>query len=363
MSVGVRRDHVRLTARGAAANRGKFDEALVPRGARFTFEIRVNGRDAEAELENLLNLLAGGLRLGGHTRRGFGSFKLVTVLIGAFDLCRSEDRQRYRRLDRRLDESVPADVLSAWQRPRTLNSHHERIELELTPEDFWLFGGGEPGPFVRGNREPDAAPVTEHMIVWDEQGRGQRSRLHLLVPGSSVKGALLHRTTFHALRLSRRFARSGGELPYDPEKPAHLEEVVALFGEMNDDQSDTGRPGRVIVDDVFLALPAPGTPGAGPRRGWLNHVSIDRFTQAPLDGKLFSESPMFSGKLKLSITVLPSRGGEDDSSALAAFRLAIADLCEGRLALGAAAGRGHGFFSGTVKASTAPWLAGQEGTR
>jgi len=75
---GVARDHVRIGPHGAVDGRGKFDEQLVPAGARFTSEL-VFDRAAETDaaplptLEALMAVLARPeLRLGRSGRRGLG---------------------------------------------------------------------------------------------------------------------------------------------------------------------------------------------------------------------------------------------------------------------------------------------------
>ena len=73
------------------------------------------------------------------------------------------------------------------------------------------------------------------------------------------------------------------------------------------------------------------------------HTSIDRFTGGVRAGVLFDERVVFKGEpLELCLDV--ERFDELDGEVRAAFREACRDLAEGRLALGAGGGRGHGYF-------------------
>ena len=76
-------------------------------------------------------------------------------------------------------------------------------------------------------------------------------------------------------------------------------------------------------------------------------VCIDRFTGAPMDGMLFSEAPLFGAKGKLELEILVERA-KVSAGAKKAFRAALDDLVKGRLALGAGANRGHGYFKGSI---------------
>ncbi|MGI5864015.1 MAG: RAMP superfamily CRISPR-associated protein [Myxococcales bacterium] len=335
---GVERDHVRLNARGAVDGKGKFDETLVAAGARFTFELVLED-PGDGELEKVLGLLARPeLRLGGRSRRGFGAFEVVRVRSRVFDLHKPDERQAWALLPRALHEDAPSLPLAS--KPESAKGQMERILVELQPEDYWIFGGGVPiGVEGARERDPDILPVTEECIVWEQAAQGEKGRVgerRRLVPASSVKGALRHRTAFHARRFNGAWAKPGEDVA----KPAEPAEVVELFGDANSN-SKRGRPGCVYLRDVYLK------PEKAPV-GYLDHVCIDRFTGAPMDGMLFSEAPLHGvkGKLELEILVESSKVSDE---AKKAFDAALEDLVSGRLALGAGANRGHGYFKGTIR--------------
>lgn len=350
---GVLRDHVRINGRGAVDGRGKFDETLVPAGARFTFELRVDGDTCAVDLDTLLGALSSeGLRVGGRSRRGHGVFTVVRVRRRDFDLSKKADLDAFSALPHAIEANVPATLLPEVTPKKGRVSARCVGHLTLRPEDYWLFGGGDPvrKAHRRGDRAVDMVPKTEARIVWSgAKGavvEGEQARA--LVPASSIKGALRHRAAFHAHRLAGRFAGH-------PEAERTPHEVVELFGAERGEGADdrTGRPGKVWLGDVFLELGR----ADGPREGHLTHVSLDRFTGGPMDGMLFDEAPLFGGVLRLPVVVDTSA----TQQARLALKAALDDLCSGRLAVGAGANRGHGYMQGKIEGDElVRWLEAKE---
>lgn len=334
LQAGIVRDHVRIDELGVVDKAGKFDQGLVPKGARFTFELIVHGTSAErarSDLERLLALLAaGGVRLGAKSRAGFGEIELVRALVRTFDLTRPADRTAWLALPRALSSDVAG--LENWGPAKS--GAAPGIALTLVARDLWMFGTGRPVrdehrlKVGKDEKAHDKVPVTERSIRWNG-GRGtvlSDAEGEVLVPASGVKGALRHRALFHARRRAGAWA---GDAP----NPAPDEAIDTLFGSAKEEDERRGR-GCVLLSEVRLApAHAPSTP--------LQHVSIDRFTQAPMDGLLFSEAPVSGGSftLRLSLTSKAPAG-----LGIEALLDAIEDLARGRLALGAGSSRGHGYF-------------------
>lgn len=334
LAAGVGRDHVRIGKHGAVDQRGKFDELVVPAGARFTFEICLS-KESQVPLDELVGLLAGpDLYIGGKTRRGLGRFKVVRVRSASFDLTRKDDLQRLARLPVALERAA----LSSELKPVVLPKPTQRADtfhavLKLKPIGTWMVGGGIPT-----GREPqrekegpwDRVPLSERKVIWTRQGDRDIGSVvadkdaPYLLPGSSVKGALRHRTAFHLRRLKQIWT--------DQEVP----EEVELFGDIRGKQE--GRPGCVFIGDLYVGA---DTPLEG-----LQHVSLDRFTQAPMDHLLYDELALGNCQLELQISVQiqPTDANRVTRQALQA---ALNDLAQGRLALGA--GRGHGRFLGALE--------------
>ena len=312
------RDHVRLTGRGVAADRAKFDELVVSAGHRFTVELRFVTATKSGEYpdpshaedwQTLSAVLRGpGLRLGGKTRRGLGAFKIV----------RWDETPM-------INDDGASQAADASRGASELPSAVKCFDIELCVDNLWMFGGG-------CSDVADSAPVSGMRIEWDGTKQGA-VRPVWVVPGSSVKGALWHRACFHANRLAGNFIDKRNE-----EAALKAEGwMTDLFGVV---QGDTGTPGRVFIDDIFI-----------PRREEhlaevQNHVAINPFTGGAKDGALYNDQPLLAdaGPISLRVTCGPIASAQ----AQEALEAALADLCAGRLSLGAHAGRGYGVFKGKI---------------
>lgn len=336
------RDHVRINHTGAAASGGKFDERSVSAGHRFTFELMLEGNKGDrGNWDHLLGLLRSpAIRIGGKTRRGYGQFRVIRLEQECFDLSDAVQFRCFGTLP--VDLAVKSQLRQEDPQDAAPANGAVSATLALKPEAFWMIGGGFDG-------DVDLAPLKANRIVW-ENGSGRVDANRAIVPGSAVKGALSHRVAFHYNRLTDVFADAGA----DPAK--HTGEnnraVGELFGCVKNDGG--GQRGRVIISDLFVAKPG--------EQKILNHVSIDRFTGGArvLEGALFDEKPFYQGDgFTLTVTVAES-GKISDKKIREAFDCALRDLAEGRLAIGAGAGRGNGFFRGELNWNDAglTWLAG-----
>ena len=356
---GVGRDHVRIGMHGAAEDRGKFDELAVPAGARFTFEICLS-HQAGISLAELVGLLGRPeVRLGRGTRRGLGCFQVKRVLHACFDLSKGKDLERLATLHVALDQAVRSAILKPLDLPAPMpGDGWAHGVLTLAPLGTWGVGGGIPTGLEPEREEEkagtpwDRVPLTERRIVWKNQGERDQGAVQsgeeaaFVVPASAVKGALRHRTAFHARRLAKAWLD-----PEDVSSPEATEAEAALFGEVREtlDGRPEGHPGRVHLADLYVSQ--------GVERVPLQHVSLDRFTQGPMDHLLYDEVSLVGGRLQFSLDVRVDQGLKPEHRM--AFQAALDDLCQGRLAFGA--GRGHGRFTGTVEwTKPSNWL--QEAT-
>ncbi len=354
LAAGAVRDHVRLDHRGVVDGAGKFDERLVPAGARFTFELMLDrshaeptpdlaGSDGLPEIDELVALLAGsGFRLGGRSRRGLGEFVVERWATRRFDLREPADRLAFEALSADLSLPVPHDVLKPAGLPVAIELLGARSAvLSLEPEDFVLVGDGLPfasdeiGDDTSRYDHVDRFPYREHRVVWSETGQGSISeRPELVIPATGIKGALRHRAAFHAHARLGRYADDGVE--------GWHSEVSALIAELFGAEPGDGDPvaGKVLISDVRRE---------DFQHGLLSHVSLDRFTRGPLDGALFGEAPAWGrrrGAWELRVQIRD--WSEVSGPAQEALTLALADLCAGRLAIGSGANRGHGYLLGEI---------------
>jgi len=347
---GVTRDHVRLNAAGAADGHGKFDESAVPTGARFTFELKLDD-PRPGEMESILDLVRS-VRLGGKTRRGRGAFKVVSASKREFDLTKPEHRDAWRKLPRRFCAEVPKGVLEPVRGGAKGRDDAVSVTLKLEPEGDWMIGGGTPDPDLHklGDKLVELVPVRERRIVWLSDRGAIETRPAWLVPATAVKGALAHRTAYYWRRIVGQWhagpARTEDAWNERPEPVQALLGWVAPERHEGSDHEDQACAGAVYLDDLYVPAPDPQDKNGMPKTRIQQHVSLDRFTGGPMDGMLFAEAPLSGGSLALTVTIDPRVKVEP--AVRRAFERALADLAAGRLALGAASNRGHGYFRGSV---------------
>lgn len=356
----VVRDHVRLNHRGAVDGRGKFERASVMAGNRFTFELEAVGEGAKAWLEKLLAFLADpAVRLGASTRSGLGAFSVVRAGVRAYDLRKELDAWIAR--PRKLGEPVPGLTMA----PLTTRASAEgtRATYALTSVEPWQVGGGDGEGLGEEHSASKILPYTEARVVW-QNNRGAVGAPELVLPASALKGALRHRTAFHLRALKKRFAHTvndSGDLrprrgDLDPHGPETEPEIALLFGDIKDsgDGERQGQAGLVFLADVRV-------PVAQVKLATATHLAVDRFTGGPMAGQLFQETSV--GRTEIAVEVIvrsPTKQPENKAhfaNGLQALALALRDLREGMLQVGAGAGRGYGYFEGQTPAWVGPLAA------
>jgi len=349
LAAGVFRDHVRLNRNGVADDGGKFDELVVPAGARFTFEVRLLER-ASLTVAELVRLFGRpDVTLGRAGRRGLGRFRVLRVDHRRFDLTETDDRKVWETFPVALHQAAPRGYLRSLpiEPLDTPTDGWAAGILELSPESTWYVGGSiDPGLAPRKRKDgsekaPDRYPMAERYIRWQEN-RGQvAERPRWLLPASSLKGALRHRVAFHSRVASREFA------PLDASSAKSYSDhpvEVFWFGVSRDQRELDAPPGRLLLEDGHLDMSASPDKDVQP----FDHVSIDRFTQGPLDGRLFEESALHRPGARIAIPfAIDMRDATPEQRA--ALGAALQDLCEGRLWVGAAGSRGHGEMRGVIR--------------
>ncbi len=349
------RQHAKINHYGVTEDGGKFDEEVVPKGARFCFEMELMACSEHPEMaakeeENfkkcLNTLMAEGFRVGGKSRNGFGKIKVVddSCLYRKLDLSKAEDLEWYLNKSASLAETWVGNGRFEWDKPKT--SRYVRYELKLKPRDFLFFGSGF------GDEDVDHTYIKERFITWDapDKGRWEAAKTSLVVPASSVKGALSHRTAYHYNKLHKRFADGLSAKEMEKLVGKNNEAVIALFGsEGNNKQEgkedDGKRRGHVLFADI-VCRKAPQTTAKV-----FNHVKIDRFTGGGIDGALFDEEALFAKEesgVKLEILLDKDERITSDPRIIEAFEAALTDVCKGMLPLGGGVNKGYGMFEGKL---------------
>lgn len=354
------RQHVRINGKGTAVDKGLFDEQIVFSGTRFCFEIEMvsDGSNIE-EMKEVLSLLdAVDFRIGGGTRSGFGKIRVVDIKLMDLNLANEDNLEVYLSKTSSLGSSFWIDnaghVSDMKCRFKTGSSSVIHCQLRLKPESFFLFGSGV------GDDEADMTPVKAKKVVWHETSdgnmpiktEGKMLETLVLIPGTSLKGALAHRVAFYWNRKERIFSEDLLDDQLDKATGKHNAAVRILFGTEGDGPESVITRGNVIFSDII---------GTSMTDKMFNHVSIDRFTGGALEGALFSEKASWGVGQQYKTDILIDEIGlekacerewgkesvkERATEVKKALNSAISDLCNGMLPLGGGVNRGHGVFTG-----------------
>lgn len=330
------RQHVRITHKGVAADKGLFDNEVVYAGAQFIFEIELKGTEAdEGTWKSILEeIKSPSFRIGQGTRNGYGSLKGIGFYEDCFNLNDKDKFEEYLDFNPSLN-SIEIENLEEGENNNTIG-----YTLELTPDDFFIFSEGF------GDSEVDNKPTEEEIIVYNNGKIDFENRT--LIPASSIKGAIAHRTAFHYNKFNKFYADTINE-----NLKNYVEEnnqaVKTLFGEKAQVVNGNllGERGIVILDDLYY--------DDIDNSKIFNHVAIDRFTGGSIDGALFSEKVSYKRDKKIVLEINLAKEIEDDTILLA-FEETLKDICRGLLPLGGMTTKGFGMFTGKLlkKGETEP---------
>lgn len=190
-----------------------------------------------------------------------------------------------------------------------------------------------------------------------EKGIGTLKDNLVLIPATSVKGALAHRVAYYYNKLKEVFADKLSKEDYEQHVGKNNAAVKALFGsegERVDGKMKNQLRGNLIFSDI-IEKPL--------HDKILNHVSIDRFTGGAIDGALFSEKATYGKDTEFTTEILLhekavkrliEKENSDFKEVQQAFESALKDICTGMLPLGGGVNRGNGVFKGSVTKNGEP---------
>ena len=303
------REHTAITDKGTVKEHSKFDEEIVYKGTQFAFALEML-EDQEAFEKLLAMLQSPAFRVGGGSTKGFGKLKVLEIRTAVIDTPTALAAYT-NSLNNPSGTSV--DLHTSNQ-----TANHTIYSLKITPDDFFMFGSG------LGDEDADQIPVVEKIVDYGTKGL---SHQHILMPASSLKGAIAHRTTYH-YNLQNGF--------YIGDDRARLT-IAELFGEAKNSKQDiTGSRGKLLFSDLFKE--------DRKEQKVFDHVAIDRFTGGAMEGALFQEKTTAQHDT-WEIEILMEHGVEEPF--VQAFEATLDDICSGGLALGGATTKGHGIFTGT----------------
>ena len=346
------RQHVCISNKGTAVDRKTFNNQIVFKGTRFCFEIELlsSNADRKDDFDDIIKALqSGSIRLGGNTRKGFGQIEVRSLKTAVLDLCNPDELDFYCEKTSSLNDENWKAWSNDYQVENSSQENYDRYELKIRPEDFYLFGSG------MGDEEVDMTPVKSTYIEWNGERKPYFCETPcILIPASSVKGAIAHRVAFYynvnashcaddQMSVEELNALSGSNNPA-------VRELFGYIGKIEKEQ----KPGNVFISDIIPSNPVDDK--------ILNHVSIDYFTGGTINGALFSEKVSCDAHTSISyidykdgeefsekyILTLSLQKAEYSEGVVEALEKALMDICRGMLPLGGGVNRGHGYFNGEL---------------
>ncbi|MGQ0566598.1 MAG: RAMP superfamily CRISPR-associated protein [Gemmobacter sp.] len=310
------RQHVRLNDRGVVDGSGKFTRTAVPAGARFTFELQTDNKEAAAGVAALIKV---GLWLGGATRSGYGQMRCVA--FGRKNLSLPRD---WTDLCKLAAKDLGSDGLLV-RAPYKANTTPARWGLSGRIEGPLLVGAGARSLAEGGSLAEDRAPWREKRFKWTASvaGTGSVQKNVWVVPGSAIKGPLRHRALFHLRK---------AKVP-DAEKV-----IDTVFGSVADGAGGAAGKLRfldIVIPDAEIIVQT--------------HVGLDRFTGGARRSVLFTDALLWRPELSVKIAETQDLKPVEH----AALAAALQDMCDGLCGIGAEWGEGAGIF-GTGARPTVP---------
>lgn len=328
------RDHVAISGKGIAEQGAKFDEEVVYKGSRFTFELElISDGISHQEWHNILcSIQEDDFRLGGGTTKGFGSFESVEIKTRVLNLEDESELEEYINKSSSLNDDRFQWKAFKPDDDNLYKSKSAKYTLKIKPDDFFMFGSGF------GDSDSDNTPKKEKVVVWENSG-GKFLDEIVLIPASSIKGALAHRTAFYYNKQNEIFAdkitNPGDYLGENNEA------VKTIFGHKKeiagDKKRELGQKGKILISDCFKK--------DSDKEKVFDHVAIDRFTGGAMEGALFQEKTIADDGEEYTVEILLENG--IDEKVLKAFESALRDITTGMLPLGGVTTKGHGIFTGS----------------
>ena len=315
------RDHVKIDEKTlTACQGGKYDEEIVPIGAKFAVEIKLDGwnKDVPQNVENLFvrvmsKLMSEKISLGGKQTNGYGKISFDSDSeLRMFDLFNQEDMMAYVNLSsgpRFLlsDKGHKIDLPEYVYEPIKENSVSGNIEIKLSCLGPVMVSGSSDE-----NSDADATTMTVPKYNYGKTSSNMESIP--VIPGSSKKGVLNHRI--------QTIAKVKGLSNNCVEK---------IFGSITGEFAGIG---HVKVYDMFYEN--------SHKKHVIQHVSIDRFTGGALKAALFNEEPIWDSNAAFTLKISVNRLSLKEFGVLS---FALLDLVQGDLPIGNGTNRGNGRFS------------------
>lgn len=323
------REHVRINHLGVAEDQGKFTNAIVHKGSRFQLQLKLEVSESKDEVwEELLNLFfSPDFLLGSQVTNGLGRIKPISIVHRKFDFSSIDDLQDF------CAFTPYSKIMNGKEFEGTVTQSSFKLheQFKFTTDAIHIGIG-------YGDDEVNAVNLKDKNMLWNADGKFRKADVNYVIPGSSIKGVLRHRT-FYYLCPPYDWKSDITLQAYKKLQLATEKALESLFGSAA--ENENGHIGNVIIEDITIQQyndereKIPET--------IFQHNSIDRFTGGTIDKMLFSEK-IYAIKQPKQLNIWLSNKEKLAENVLEAFNKAIDDLKSGRLALGGNTTNGNGFL-------------------
>lgn len=362
----------RINAKKTNHNGSLFKSKTLPKGVRFAFDVKfeLDSDNDVSECRRLLSFISSdSFTMGSKTANGLGTFKVIGMTIESLDLEKfSSDSAALAEKIRKFVTSREVGIGNLADCSCVQNSDEKVWDFVLESHGSMRIGtgrasekltvSGSDGRAIGSMKCDDGVNVKNRNIQqcftdsrFDWNGKEFVGQINeFIIPGSTIKGILAHRTMYHFLRRRNWFAdkaiKEGSEVrPQElVEKilnnetpPIELEPYYSLFGRNDPKDHSNMLSGALKVSDAVVNC-----------AGVVNrmHNKIDRFTGAVMPSALFGQARLVDPNFKITIRIDPSRRCQlkDDCEIMQAFEDTIYDLKHGFLSICAGSGRDTAVF-------------------
>lgn len=316
------RDHVRLDLGTDVTSRGqKFDEEIIPPGARFSFELRADEWNqtclTQDVYDSFLSLCSSirnnEISFGGKKTSGYGLFKCLK-----YEVCD-------------IDRSEPSQMLSWLKLSQNISFQEVGLKtialsdtsLKDTPSENVTGVLDVPlkseGPLIVGGSnlkdiDSDIDMVCLCTPYYDYANKTFHNRY--TIPGSSLRGVIRH----DIYRIAKILKLDADEL------------INSIFGKIDsNDEGSNSVAGKISVSDFYF--------DENVNSVQVQHVAIDRFTGGALEGALYDEKPVWSRDDQINLKINFKDLTVSETKLLLH---AILDIATGLIPIGGGVNRGNG---------------------
>lgn len=303
------RDGVALDQNKTARSQSKFDIEIIEARAKahFYMELTIRDGDDEAEMDQELGVILNGIqtgeiRLGSKKTRGFGELKILSVKS------REYGKENYLDYAHAYEEKTwenAGNQLDFWLEKAGQDAQMIHIEVPLR-----MHGGISIRQYAARKGEPDYIHLTDHGVP--------------VIPGSSLAGAIRHRTQ----DILGELKQSGAKIP------GNVSDVIGTaFGYVDGTKACAS---NIIIGETEIKKARPLT---------MVRTGVSRFESAAKSGALYKEKTYVDGECTLRLAVCKSQNPADSKWILGLLLLSLKDLQNGLLAVGGQTAIGRGVFA------------------